>query len=98
MIIKPTFRHKVEDGIPLPPSARGRKPGGATWTYPFELMSVGQSFLIPKDDAGYAGVSKIANAINGRYKKEGCYFEAYAFRIRTMENGGEEGIRVWRIK
>lgn len=95
-----SYRYRVEDGIPLPPILKGgRKPGEAAWAYPFEKMIVGESFLVPPEDLGYKGLTRIMAAIFTRLGKGGRREEeAYSYRIRNKSEHDEDGVRVWRVK
>jgi hypothetical protein len=75
----------IENNIPIPPKGRGRKR-----IYPFEKMSIGDSFYVP---------AKKANAV--RYCAHFYRSRNKDFHFTTRSEKGADGgygVRVWRIK
>jgi hypothetical protein len=72
----------IEDNIPIP------KRGGSNraYKYPFEKMKVGQSFWIAESIYRVAPAACKFGRDNGK-----------KFTCRTMDDGRESGVRVWRI-
>lgn len=73
----------LDTGIPLPPRYRGRM--SKNTPYPFRIMKIDQSFLIPKK-----GWKKIYHQIAGYGQRNDK-----KFAFRTID---EETMRVWRVK
>lgn len=73
--------YQVEPGVKVPTIKRCRKRGGSK--YPFFEMNVGDSFVVPTQQA--AGVRRAAHYFSER--------EGWRFITRTVP----EGLRVWRI-
>ena len=75
---------KIDENVPLPPQNRGRKS-----KYPFYELEVGQSFFVPdefkKKITGYIGYARKC-------------LPKRKFTARSVEEGEDKGIRVWRIK
>lgn len=72
---------KIEDGIPIPQR-------GFTKVYPFGDLAVGQSFLVPTDEASKKR-ARVSSAANMHGKKHNS-----RFATRIVEGG----VRVWRVK
>jgi hypothetical protein len=91
------YRYKVESGIPCPPKVtRGGHNHGSAVLYPFPVMAVDQSFFIPLADMdGAFPARRIGGAVNSFHQE---HDERFSWRTRTLQEHGEEGWRVWRIK
>jgi hypothetical protein len=77
----------IEKNIPLPVGRAGNGSGRAP-VYPFRLMEVGDSFMVPaQTDKEFARVEQAAYRANRN--KSGCKYTA-----RRVDGG----IRVWRIE
>lgn len=72
---------EIEDGIEAPAARTAY-----VTKYPFRKMKVGQSFWIAEERKR---VEPAASQCGRRYGMK--------FICRKMENGGEWGIRVWRV-
>lgn len=77
--MKTAYAYKVDKNIPL--SARPAGPGRPR-IYPWEHMSVGDSFFVPNRTSRNFAVSQTIKASGMR------------FAVRTRDNG----VRVWRIE
>jgi hypothetical protein len=73
---------RIEKGVPMPPPSRSKT------FYPWREMKVGDSFFAVGREMN--GISSSASSWG---KKLNCIF-----RCRQNAVGGEEGIRVWRVK
>lgn len=82
---------KVEKNVAIPPRTSGRPNGGSK--YPFLKMSVGDSFFIPASDQAEA--SKIVNNVHGSASN---VFGKGGITARRVEEKGQLGVRVWRVK
>ena len=78
----------IDDGIPLPerPCNGGRKA-----KYPFDQMTVGQSFFVPADAARKGSVQGAAHTANKRFAG------SRVFSTRSVTENGAAGVRVWRV-
>jgi len=76
---------KIDKNIPIPEVQKGRN-----IIYPFSNMEIGDSFLIPFEDAKFIqpGMVRVREAVYRAQKKF-----RFNFAIRKVENG----IRVWRV-
>ena len=74
----------IDKGIPIPKITRGRKP---THGFPFEGMSIGDSFFVPGTDE--RDRRKLASAASNLNKRGDC--GRYSV---TKEEGG---YRCWRV-
>lgn len=77
--------YKIEKGITIPAGSRGN--GGGLVKYPFLLMEIGDSFLVPV--SGTSNV-KVMRSLNTR----GTQFKPKKFQTRVVKGG----IRVWRVE
>jgi hypothetical protein len=72
-------RYALQDGIPCP--VKGERAS----KYPFHRMKVGESFLVPHDDAEPVSVRNAAYSHGTRHNKRfSCHTE-------------RAGVRVWRV-
>ena len=74
---------KIDKGVPLPPSNRGRSKSS-----PWRTFDVGDSTFI---------VGKRPNTIGGLFTKVQKELD-WKFTLRTVTEDGVRGVRVWRIK
>jgi hypothetical protein len=72
---------EIQNNLPIPPR-RGRPV-----KYPLDLMQVGDSFFVATQVR-----STLSNSINRCRKKLGS-----SFTVRTVEENGVRGLRVWRV-
>jgi hypothetical protein len=73
---------EIEKGVPVPEKATGgRRP-----KYPFENMSVGDSFFVP-------GKSKMASTVASAEKRLG-----FKFKWAVVTHKGVDGVRIWRVE
>ena len=84
--------YKVEKGIPIPAKRSG---GGGDQNgepkYPWPLMEIGDSFLIPALDLDEARI--IARRVTGSLKGQRVH-NGKVFTLRTSW----KGVRVWRVE
>lgn len=87
-----TFR--LEDGVPVPPLAKARRPSGRKPKYPLADMVPSQSFLVPAigEDEKNRVTRCITYSACALRKREG--FAGWKFWTRHVD----EGVRVWRIE
>src|SRR5208282_54938 len=78
----------IEKGVPLP-AAQETVPKATR--YPFDVMSVGDSFLVPREEGlpDRKLMQRVSPAASRHASKNG---RKYALRIV------EDGVRVWRIE
>lgn len=77
---------KVEAGVPMPQADRRHT------KYPFEHLSIGESFFVPDD----FGIS--ANAVRQAVKEANGRLTDRKFVSRRVERAGfRSGTRVWRV-
>lgn len=79
---------KIDDGVQLPDR---RYNGGRKPKYPFDQMTVGQSFFVPADGTKKKSVRAAAHGANKRSDGN------RTFVTRSTTENGVEGIRVWRV-
>lgn len=100
---KPVF--ELQTGIAIPPVAGRGRTGESI--YPFEKMEVGQSFFVAKESKNLASTISSANArfaeeIPGETRKNRKGEDVPArrftrkFVVRTVEENGVKGSRIWR--
>ena len=88
---------KVDKDVPVPAYTRVGRPS----RYPWSEMEVGDSFFVPVSEG--EDIHKLRTSISGsRYaytkgmvKRHGVEYRA---TIRTVTEGGVEGVRAWRLK
>ena len=81
--------YPVDHGIPLPPNPR--LGGGRTrQRYPFKLMEIGDSFLVPYGEEAPEIVRNRAAVSCSKTSAD----TGYRFELRTLA----DGIRIWRTK
>lgn len=90
---------EIEDGIPIPASARQSGPGRRL-KYPLDQLDIGQSFMVPVPDNPDPSVyesemqrttSRLSNAANRYRKQQDPNFYAVVRRV-------EGGVRLWRTQ
>lgn len=81
------FKYQVEKGVKI----EGFRNGKAQVTFPFELMKVGDSFLIPANDP----VAKNPNVLHYAAKQYARMFPGFNITTRLQLNKDR---RVWRLK
>ncbi len=78
---------KVEVGVPLPTNDR------RSTKYPFETLSIGESFFVPDD----FGISH--NAVRQAVKEANNRYPGHKFVSRRIDRpGARSGTRVWRVE
>ncbi len=81
------FKYQVEKGVKI----EGFRNGNAFNNFPFELMKVGDSFLIPGNDP----VAKNPNVLHYAAKQYARMFPGFNITTRLQLNKDR---RVWRLK
>jgi len=92
----PTSAFAIDDGITMPPSRGGRNRG----VYPFDQLTVGQSFHVPASEAKPNPAKSLASTVssaNKRNGKEGGSGAKYEVRSVDASDPRGAGARVWRI-
>jgi hypothetical protein len=85
---------KIETGIPIPEIQRG---GFRTETYPFQQLEVGQSFFVPGTTEKPNPAKSLASTVSSATRRYGKT-DGRKFTIRTAEENGVKGARIWREK
>lgn len=92
------FRYKIDAAIPCPdkPARGGQTKRQPNSLYPFPLMAVGDSFLVPVEDASDVGApfTRLATACSAYHQ---THPQRFTWRTRTLAEHGEAGWRVWRL-
>jgi hypothetical protein len=78
---------KIDKGIPVTPHGNCGVLGKSK--YPFREMAVGDSFFAPLGGAQRSSLSRMAT---GWTKDTG-----FKFVTRKATEGGQEGVRIWRV-
>jgi hypothetical protein len=91
-----TSNFAIDDGIAIPPSRGGRNRS----VYPFDQLTVGQSFHVPASEAKPNPAKSLASTVssaNKRNAKEGA--SGFKFEVRSVDATDTRGAgaRVWRI-
>lgn len=89
------YSYPVESGIPIPPE-RSAGPGGYRGhrRYPWGLMNVGDSFLVPAhDEPAFVVTARSLHAAVRTWK----YNNGYDDRVYVTRRI-KEGVRIWRTK
>jgi hypothetical protein len=91
-----TSSFAIDDGITMPPSRGGRNRS----VYPFDALTVGQSFHVPASEAKPNPAKSLASTVssaNKRNAKEGG--SGFKFEVRSVDASDPRGAgaRVWRI-
>lgn len=86
----------IDDGIAIPPSRGGRNRS----VYPFDQLTVGQSFHVPASEAKPNPAKSLASTVssaNKRNAKDGA--SGFKFEVRSVDATDTRGAgaRVWRI-
>ena len=85
--------YKIEDGIDIPkrvrPTGAGRKA-----KYPFAILGVGQSFLVPAGPYKDLTYRKAVCRLTASSAAWGKKLSGRKFSVRTVEGG----VRVWRVE
>ncbi|API60556.1 hypothetical protein BSL82_15735 [Tardibacter chloracetimidivorans] len=84
---------KIERGLPIPPkgTSRVKTMKGGKWTYPFRMMQVGDSFLLPCAIEDRTDRTMACHGAANAFKR----YHGNGFKITTRVD--PKGIRVWRI-
>ena len=86
------FSYQVEADIPIPPSNKGNRTKRRCWkVYPFEIMSVGDSFLVPCTEA------KIERTRNQLTSAAASHSDRHPGNRKYCTRRVDGGIRAWRI-
>jgi len=88
---QPTGNFQFDTGIPVPAARRG---GRGTSTYGFEQMNVGQSFFIAETPDNPNPAKGIASTVSTASRR----LEPKKFIVRTVDENGRKGARVWRTE
>lgn len=80
---------KVEKNVAIPPQVAGR---GCS-KYPFREMKVGDSFFVPSESQEMS--AKITSTLHGVASN---IFGKGGITTRRVEEKGQLGVRVWRVK
>lgn len=75
----------VEKNVPLPTSTRGR------YQFPLTAMDIGDSFLVPLDDANEKSISSIRQSLHNAKKRTGM-------SMKLVTSVTPDGLRVWRTE
>lgn len=85
-------RFKLEDNVPIPAPRRGIQ---AEPRYPFNLLNVGQSFMVPSTPERPNPAKALASTVSSANKRmQG----KKKFIIRPVEENGVKGARIWRVE
>lgn len=76
----------IEKNVPIPKGTRSR------YQFPLANMDVGDSFLVPVDDASERGVSSIRQALYSARKKD------TDGSVKLATSMTPDGLRVWRVE
>ena len=78
--------YAIEKGIKIPPS----KSPGRTSRYPWSELSIGDSFLVPKNGVAAEKLRIRLASIASYHQRKG----KAVFTVRSLPNG----VRVWRVR
>ena len=84
----------IEDNVPLP-SARGGKGGSV---YPFDKLAVNQSFFVEATTKRPNPAKSLASTVSSASKRYAGQTPARKFTVRSVEENGKKGARVWRTQ
>ena len=76
-------KFKIDSDVPMPTA----DPRGKPEKYPFSKLSIGQSFFVPGANAAISAAATSAKKRTG-----------FRFKVRSVEEGGLVGKRVWRVE
>ena len=87
---------KVDKDVPTPTYIRVGRPA----RYPWSEMGVGDSFFVPvSEDRDLHSLRQAVNGSRHSYcKKNARNGGQYLVTVRTVTEGGVEGVRAWRLK
>ena len=87
---------KVDKDVPTPTYIRVGRPA----RYPWSEMGVGDSFFVPvSEDRALHSLGQAVNGSRHSYcKKNARNGGQYLATVRTVTEGGVEGVRAWRLK
>lgn len=91
-----TSNFAIDDGITMPPSRGGRNRS----VYPFDALTVGQSFHVPASEAKPNPAKSLASTVssaNKRNAKDGGNKSKFEVRSVDANDPRGAGARVWRI-
>jgi hypothetical protein len=91
-----TSNFAIDDGITMPPSRGGRNRS----LYPFDALTVGQSFHVPATEAKANPAKSLASTVssaNKRNAKDGASKAKFEVRSVGTDDPRGAGARVWRI-
>lgn len=91
-----TSNFAIDDGITMPPSRGGRNRS----VYPFDALTVGQSFHVPASEAKPNPAKSLASTVssaNKRNAKDGGNKSKFEVRSVDATDPRGAGARVWRI-
>lgn len=83
---------EIRKNVPMPPPWTPRGPGCTRPKYPFELMEVGDSFVIEDGSVDNSTIRVVAATAGSRHGMK--------FTCRSLRNEDNEvyGIGVWRVE
>ena len=80
---------EIESGIPIPESR-----SHARSAYPFAAMEVNSSFVVAIGDEEY---KRVVSRVRGACGVYSAAHPGVKFTVRTVQENGGIGLRVWRI-
>lgn len=88
-----TTRFNIEEGIPVPAPRRGIQ---LEPRYPFNLLNVGQSFMVPATPERPNPAKNLASTVSSANKR--LAKDKKRFIVRPVEEKGVKGARIWRVE
>lgn len=88
-------RFKLDDNIPIPVPRRGIQ---AEPRYPFNLLNVGQSFMVPATPERPNPAKGLASTVSSANKRMARLNPPKKFIIRPVDENGVKGARIWRVE
>lgn len=87
--------YKIERGVDFKIQSKVQRPPKKRYSYPFKKMKVNDSFIIRENYSRtlMQGALGAANAWNNK-----CNGKKWKFSVRKVNEGGQDKIRLWRIK
>lgn len=89
---------KIDKGVPMPPKFMGvgRPRGFGLMATAAERMEVGDSFIYPAAAKGLQATQRRASAWVANWKRPKNVARGKVFDVRTVMEGGERVVRIWR--
>jgi len=87
---------EVEDGVPIPPWAKGRTMPRSPLRIAVESLEIGQSIFVPKVRG--IDLSRTKSRVTTAGQNAKLTFPSRKFSVRLHEKDGVSGARIWRTK